>query len=68
MNNIDTFSRRHIICPYCGNEHNEDYDFPVVYYEDGNYDYTCSECFKEFQVYTEVIYCYITEKIEGDAE
>ena len=49
-----------IFCPYCGeiNEVNDNYEI----YEDGEHDFTCCDCEKEFTVTTNISYSFDTKR------
>lgn len=59
-----TYSNYCIVCPYCGDEKEDEYDHPEMYFEEGSHDAYCGVCDKEYVVNTEVKYSYETEKIE----
>ena len=61
----DTEYTDDIICPHCGQKHEQDGEREAFYY-DGEHDFTCGYCNEDFTVSTSVSYTYSTYKLESD--
>lgn len=68
MEEINTWSDEDkIICPYCGYEHNYNWDdFEGADLEFDDWEYECSNCGKEFYVGRSVSFSYETYKKEDE--
>ena len=51
------------ICPYCGHSH-EGNGESECFYQDGEVEFTCDHCNKDFKLTTNVSYSYSTYKIK----
>lgn len=54
-----------IVCPYCGYQHQDMYDYPFVKWNDGEEKgIDCAECGKDFDVTINVSYSFCTYEKE----
>lgn len=57
----DTEYTDDIICPFCGEKHEQDSE-TRAFYEDGSHDFDCGYCNEKFTVETSISYSYSTYK------
>lgn len=57
----DTEFTDDIVCPYCGEEHDQDGE-SSAFYNDGEHDFDCSNCHNSFKVETMISFNYTTTK------
>ena len=64
---IDHEYTREIVCPYCGFEHSDSWDYHL---DETPTDIDCQndDCGREFRAYADFDVTYISEKIEKDEE
>ena len=55
----ETYAEDDILCPWCGEKCEEDYD---ALYTEGNHEVECAYCEKTFYVDTEISYSYSTKR------
>ncbi|GBQ77722.1 hypothetical protein AA0311_1528 [Asaia bogorensis NBRC 16594] len=63
MGDIDTSGTRLLVCPYCGHEHEDSWEFKI---EDGS-EVDCGECGRLFFAESFTSVTYYSEKLEQDA-
>jgi len=51
-----------IICPYCGQKHESDYEVSA-FYCDGDHEFTCGDCGNEFKVRTCISFSYTSTRM-----
>ena len=68
MNDIDTFRADEAVCPYCGHEHDDSWEFFSGSDGDGSETtVTCNECDKDFILRLHVDVCYTSAKQKSPA-
>lgn len=50
-----------IICPYCGNHHEQDSE-SSAFYNEGEHEFDCGNCHNTFRVETQISFSYTTTK------
>ena len=58
------FNEDFIICPYCGEKHEDNFE-DKCFQNEGEHEFECYECKKEFKVETEISVSYSTYKINN---
>lgn len=62
MSDIDTSRTDDIVCPYCGHEHGDSWEFDLS----GSGIVECNKCEREFKAAREIEVYYWSEEIEGN--
>lgn len=58
----DTEYTNNIVCPYCGEEHEQDGE-SGAFYNDGEHEFDCGNCHHSFKVETMISFSYTTTKL-----